>query len=266
MSDPRPPPDAADLMTVVHEAVGGIELEPAEKREVWRFTQRELPYLWSQRTSYFILGSYRDPYIRRLRAVQNELTKQLGAYPFIMGDLLELPTERLNTFDIMFSLLATYSDYIVGVFEKESGGETSELGEIDDPPYFDKSYVFPRDYAWVTDANHESKHHVIQAAIEIAFTDDLTEDETHSRIISLVDHAQASGIDVAEQAVWEVIDDRVEEGADPATYSWVHLNKFRKFELHDRCVPWMTEEELRAAVTELPSPTPRPEWETRDEP
>jgi hypothetical protein len=43
-------------------------------------------------------------------------------------------------------LLATYSDYIVGVFEKESGGEAPELGEIDDPPYFDKSYVFPRDY------------------------------------------------------------------------------------------------------------------------
>lgn len=56
-------------------------------------------------------------------ALQNELTKQLGAYPFVMGDLLELPTDRLNTFDIMFSLLATYSDYIVGVFEKESGGE-----------------------------------------------------------------------------------------------------------------------------------------------
>ena len=118
MTDPSPPPDAGDIMTVVHEAVGGIELEPAEKREIWRFTQRELPYLWSQRTSYFILGSYRDPYIRRLRAVQNELTKQLGAYPFIMGDLLEIPTDRLNTFDIMFSLLATYSDYIIGVFEK----------------------------------------------------------------------------------------------------------------------------------------------------
>jgi hypothetical protein len=113
MSAPSPPPDAAEIMAVVHEAIGGIELEPAEKREIWRFTQHELPYLWSQRTSYFILGSYRDPYIRRLRAVQNELTKQLGAYPFLMGDLLELPAERLNTFDIMFSLLATYSDSFV---------------------------------------------------------------------------------------------------------------------------------------------------------
>ncbi|WP_129115951.1 hypothetical protein [Halegenticoccus tardaugens] len=266
MSDPRPPPDAADIMTVVHEAVGGIELEPAEKREIWRFTQCELPYLWSQRTSYFILGSYRDPYIRRLRAVQNELTKQLGAYPFIMGDLLELPTERLNTFDIMFSLLATYSDYIVGVFEKESGGEASELGEIDDRPYFDKSYVFPRDYSWITDANLESKHHVIQAALEIAFTDDLTEDEAHSKIESLVDRAQDTGINIAEHEVWDVIDDRADEEEGLATYSWVQLNKFRKFELHGRCFPWTTEEELRAEVADLPSPTPRPKWEASDEP
>lgn len=265
MADPSPPPDAADIMTVVHEAVGGIELEPAEKREIWRFTQRELPYLWSQRTSYFILGSYRDPYIRRLRAVQNELTKQLGAYPFIMGDLLELPTDRLNTFDIMFSLLATYSDYIVGVFEKESGGEAPELGEIDDPPYFAKSYVFPRDYAWVSDTNIESKQHVIQAALKIAFVDDLSEDEVQSKIDSLVDRAENSCLDIDEQEVWGVIDDRADEGVEPTTYSWVHLNKFRKFELHDKCLPWTTEDELRTAVAELPSPTPRPEWEESGE-
>ena len=264
MSDPSPPPDAAEIITVVHEAVGDLELEPAEKREIWRFAQRELPYLWSQRTSYFILGSYRDPYLRRLRAVQNELTKQLGAYPFIMGDLLELPTERLNTFDIMFSLLATYSDYIVGVFEKESGGEAPELGEIDDPPFFGKSYVLPRDYAWVTDTNLESKQHVIQAALEMAFTDDLTEGEVHSKVESLVDSAQATGLNVAEDEVWDVVDQRTNEGEEPATYSWVHLNKFRKFELNDRCFPWTTEEELRTAVVELPSPTPRPEWEADD--
>ena len=38
MTDPSPPPDAGEIMAVVHEAVGGIELEPAEKREIWRFT------------------------------------------------------------------------------------------------------------------------------------------------------------------------------------------------------------------------------------
>ncbi len=253
-------------MTLVHEAVGGLELDPGEKRGIWRFVQRELPYLWSQRTSYFILGSYRDPYVRRLRSVQNELAKRLGAYPFLMGDLWELPTDRLNAFDITFTLLATYSDYIVGVFEKDSGGEAPELGEIDDPPYFDKLYVFPRDYTWVTDTNLTSRHHVIQAAVAIAFTDALTDDEKREEIASLVDRARGADVDITEQDVWATVRDRESDGSEPATYSWVHLNKFRKFELHDRCFPWTTEEELRTAVSKLPSPTPRPAWERREEP
>ena len=140
------------------------------------------------------------------------------------------------------------------------------LGEIDDSPYFEKSHVFPRDYSWVTDENLESKHHVIQAALEIAFADDLTEDEVASKLNSLLKRAQETGIAIAEDEVWEVINDRSDTGEERATYSWVHLNKFHKFELHNRCFPWTTEEELRAVVTELPSPTPRPEWETRDEP
>ncbi|MFC6731785.1 hypothetical protein [Haladaptatus sp. DYSN1] len=265
MSGPSPPPDAAVIMELVHEAVGGLELEPTEKRNIWRFAQRELPYLWSQRTSYFILGSYRDPYIRRLRAVQNELSKQLGAYPFIMGDLVELPTNRLNSFDIMFSLLATYADYIVGVFEKDSGGEAPELGEIDDAPYFEKSYVFPRDYTWISETNLESKQEVIQAAIEIAFTDELADDERETEIASLVDRARRADIDITEPDVWDVVGERESTDDALATYSWVHLNKFRKFELHGRCVPWSTEDDLRTAVSKLPSPTPRPTWEEREE-
>lgn len=209
MSEPSPPPVAVHIVAKVHEAVGGIQLDPVEKREVWRIIGSELPYLWSQRSSYCILGRHRDPYIRRLRAAQNQLTKQFGAYPFIVADLVEFPTERLDAHDIAFTLLATYTDDIVGVFVKERGGEAPELGEIDDPPYFAKSYVFPRDYSWIPTENAHP------------------------------------------------MDDESEE----ATYSWVHLNKFRKFELHDRCFPWTTVEELRTAVGELPSPTPRPHWE-----
>ena len=94
----------------------------------------------------------------------------------------------------------------------------------------------------------------------IAFADDLSADEVQSKVESLVDRAQKGGLDIDEQEVWGVIDDRTEEGEEPATYRWVHLNKFRKFELHSRSFPWTTEGELRTQVDELPSPTPRPEW------
>ena len=111
----------------------------------------------------------------------------------------------------------------------------------------------------VTDSNLESKGHIIQAALEIAFADDLSADEVQLNVEPFVDRAQENGLGIDEQEVWDVIDDRTGEGEEPATYSWVRLNKFRKFERHDRCFPWTTEDELRTAVDALPSPTPSPE-------
>ena len=259
--EPSPPPDAAEIMTLVHDALGGIELEPAEKRNVWLFAQRELPYLRSQRTSYFILGSYRDPYLRRLRIVQHELNRRVGAYPLILGDLEEISTDRLPTFDVMFALLATYTDYIVGIYEKESGGEAPELGEIDDAPYFEKAYILPRDYTWFTESNLDSRTHVLDAALTIHFNDDLEESEKHNELTALVQHAQDAGVSITEEEIRDAIAEREDDGTGPTTYSWVHLNKFRLFELHERCYSWTTENELRATVEGLPSPTPRPTWE-----
>jgi hypothetical protein len=117
----------------------------------------------------------------------------------------------------------------------------------------------------VTNSNRESKGHIIPAALEIAFADDLSADDVQSNGESLIDRAQENGLGIDEQEVWDVIDDRTGEGEGPATYSWVHVNKFRKFERHGRCFPWTTEDELRTAVDALASPTPSPEWEERGE-
>lgn len=256
-----PPPDATEIMALVHDTLGDIELEPAEKRDIWSFVQRELPYLRSQRTSYFILGSYRDPYLRRLRIVQHELTKRVGAYPFILGDLDDISSDRLPMFDVMFTLLAGYTDYIVGVYEKESGGEAPELGEIDDAPYFAKTHVLPRDYTWFTESNIASRTHVLDAALRIHFRDDLEEHERQTQLDALLARAQEADISITEQEIGDAIREREDDGTEPTTYSWVHTNKFRLFELHDRCYPWTTESDLRFAVENLPSPTPRPTWE-----
>jgi uncharacterized protein YecT (DUF1311 family) len=255
------PPDATKIMALVRDSLGDIELEPAEKRDIWSFVQRELPYLRSQRTSYFILGSYRDPYLRRLRIVQHELTKRVGAYPFILGDLDEISSNRLPMFDVMFTLLAAYTDYIVGVYEKESGGEAPELGEIDDAPYFAKTHILPRDYTWSTESNIGSRTHVLDAALRIHFRDDLEEHEKQTELDALLTRAQEAGISITEQEIQDAIREREDDGTEPTTYSWVHTNKFRLFELHERCYPWTTETDLRTAVENLPSPTPRPIWE-----
>ncbi|TKX59760.1 hypothetical protein EXE45_17490, partial [Halorubrum sp. SP9] len=50
--------------------------------------------------------------------------------------------------------------------------------------------------------------------------------------------------------------DRLEEREDdeqaPVSYSWVHLNEFRLFELHNRCFAWSSQDDLRNIVDKVP--------------
>ena len=105
MADPGPPSDAAAIMESVNDALQGLELEPNETADILGFANRELPHLHTPEDSYFILGSYRDRYLRRLRIVQNKLDKRLGTYPFLMADLPELISNdsQSSGFDLRFS-------------------------------------------------------------------------------------------------------------------------------------------------------------------
>jgi len=252
MTSVGPPPNAADIKENVNEALQGLQLEPEEISEILSFANQEVPHLQTPETSYFVLGSYRDPLIRRVRIVENELNKRLGAYAFVMGDLREIDISRLPTFRIRFYLLAAYADYIVAVCEQEAGGEVTELGKISETPYFAKSFVLPRDYAWMTDRNLESRADVLTAAVSVYFNSDLTEAELDDELDDLVAQAQQSGIDVERDDLVARIEDREAAASDAVSYSWVHLNEFRLFELHDRCFPWSDPEELREIAQDLP--------------
>lgn len=249
---PESPPNAAAIKEAVDEALHGIELEPGEAAEVLGFANRELPNLHTPDASYFILGSYRDPFLRRVRTVQNELNKRIGTYPFLLGDLPDLDIDRLPTFRIQFHLLATHADYVVGMFEQDAGGEITELGKISSTPYFEKSYVLPRDYAWMTDRQIETPEDVTAAATSIYYNDDLDEEQVESELESLVAAARGKSIEVTYEDVLERIEDRDSDGATEVSYSWVHVNEFRLFELHGRCFRWTTEEELRTVANRLP--------------
>lgn len=252
MADPGPPPNAAEIMESVTDALQGLELEPHETADILGFANRELPHLHTPEDSYFILGSYRDPYIRRLRIVQNELDKRLGTYPFLMGDLSELDIDRLPVFRIRFTLLAAHADTIVAVYEQDAGGEVTELGKISTTPYFNKSYVLPRDYAWMTAQNLDTEADVIAAAATIYFNDDLDEAITEEELDSLITAANKNDIDLVKPDLRERLEDR-DDGEDaPVSYSWVHLNEFRLFELHGRCLAWNTSDNLRDVVAEIP--------------
>lgn len=252
MSDVGPPPNATEIMERVDEALHGLELEPHETSEILGFANREVPHLQTPETSYFILGSYRDPFIRRLRIVQNELDKRFGSYPFLMGDLQELDIDRIPTFRIRFNLLGAYADHIVAVYEQDAGGEITELGKISATPYFNKSYVLPRDYVWMTERKIDTSEDVFAAAMGIYFNEDLDPEAVDDELESLVKAAQNNDIDVTKDAVLDRIEERDNEEEEVVSYSWVHLNEFRLFELHEQCFPWTTSADLREIVPKLP--------------
>lgn len=252
MTDPGPPENAAKIMDHVDEALQGLELEPHEASEILGFANQELPHLQTPETSYFVLGSYRDPFIRRLRIVENELNKRLGTYPFLMGDLRELEIDRLPTFRIRFSLLAAYADCIVAVYEQDAGGEITELGKISSTPYFEKSVVLPRDYAWMTDRKLETEADVFAAAVNIYFNDDLDSNAVETELESLVERARRNGVEISVDELTARISEREAAEQEAVSYSWVHLNEFRLFELHGRCFPWSEPDELRDVTDELP--------------
>ncbi|WP_161596551.1 hypothetical protein [Salinigranum halophilum] len=249
MEDPTPPPHATQLFEYVTHAIGdGIDLEQEELHAILEFDAHEITPLRSPVTSYFILGSYRSPYRYRLRSTAHELNKY-GAYTVILGDVKQLRTRRLPDEDIMFTLIAAFSSYIVAIYEKDSGGEAPELGEIDDPPFFEKAYVYARDY----DPNPTHDFDLVVQTLSDYFDSELDADEREQRLARRLTESESM---LSRDTIQDIVDRRVEADEPPASYSWPHKNKFRKFELHSRFHSWMDPAALPALVVEtIPGPT-----------
>jgi len=114
-----------------------------EEYEALKQSVAELTPIFSAERSYFVLGSYGTPEIRRLQLVKDRLNRQPSAYAFLMVDIR---SEWTNTY-LKFRLLADYTDIIVGVAEHAQGGFLVEQGyftALDE--YFTKTHVFKREY------------------------------------------------------------------------------------------------------------------------
>ena len=89
-----------------------------EEYEALKQSVAELTPIFSAEDSYFVLGSYGQPEIRRLQLVKDRLNRRPGSYAFLMVDIR---SEWTNTY-LKFRLLADYTDVIVGVAEHSQGG------------------------------------------------------------------------------------------------------------------------------------------------
>jgi hypothetical protein len=257
MDKPSPPQNAGDIDEAIDRALCDLELEPDESAAVLAYANRELSSLQTPETTYFVLGSYRDPYIRRLRTVADELNSRIGVYAYVLGDLPELDLDRLPVFEIRFHIVAAYTDTLVGVYEQGAGGEITELGKISDSPYFEHAHVLPRDYYW-PDGDYwpggddiETRAELLAQVVDCYEDDELSESERDQRITELVGNARANGIDVDRAAIESDAQSRLAD-TDRPSYSWVHKNEFRLFDRAGRCHPWVLVETLREVTNEIP--------------
>ncbi|SEH18055.1 hypothetical protein SAMN04487967_3580 [Natronorubrum sediminis] len=269
MSGPRVPRNSYAIYRAVDRIFEGIHSPPqGDYHEVVRYMNEELPRFEQADRSYLILGSYRGAYGRRLRAFANCLNMPTNAESIVLGDTIDLDTAVIPEFDVKLNLLGEAADYIAGVYEKEDGGESPELGVVR-ALFVNKTVVFPRDYTGLTRDSLETREDVIQAALAVYYAAvDHTESEQRvaekkkAELASLLRTAQEEGVDITERELTDRIKERQSDiDEPPAEYSWVHLSFFKRFEAMDQCYPWTTMDELRDCADEMPGPE-RPQWET----
>ncbi|MFC4360428.1 hypothetical protein ACFO0N_20980 [Halobium salinum] len=94
----------------------------------------------------------------------------------------------------------------------------------------------------------------VLAAAQIYAATDVDDETKTAELEVLVERAAHVGIAISVDAARN---DLGEHDIEVPSYSWVHPNDFRLFELHGRCYPWATEEALLEATDELPE-LPRP--------
>jgi hypothetical protein len=259
------PSSASDIHRGIARAVGPHSLTQSDRETIIDYINRELPAFYTPVTTYVVLGSYHHPHILRLRAAAHELNKRPVSFALVVGDTPDFSLSNVSSFRVKFHVLCTAADWVVGVYEKDTKGESNELGKIAEDPYFPKSFVFPRDYHH-PDADITTKSGFIAAAIVTYFDDDLDDDETRAELEHLLAEAEDVGVDVTAQEFVTAIQQREAEldHAPIPTYSWPHLEDFRHFELAGRCITWHIEDELREKIVELPGPD-HSSWETNEE-
>lgn len=260
MDGPRVPHNTEAVYRAVNRIFEGMDPPVSDYHAVVRYMNEELPRFEQADVSYLVLGSYRGEYGRRLREFANCLNMPMGAESIVLGDTLTVDTDVVPAFDVKIHLLGEATDYIAGVYETEGGGESPELGIVR-ALFVAKTFVFPRDYAGFTRDDISTREDVIHSALTVYYSDG-SDGARREALLALLRIAEAENIDIDERELTDVIEQRIDSVDEPpATYSWVHLCLFKRFEAMGRCFPWTTMQGLRNRSDALPGPL-RPRWET----
>jgi hypothetical protein len=246
------PENARDVEEfILTDILHGIELDPQESLSLLTYMQERHKHLFGPFTTYFVLGSYERPFKFRLELVLSELNSRLHAYAYLLAPQPDpdLP-ERLPALKIKFYLHAIYADAIPLILEHNTGGALAEFGRVDRPFLLERTYVFPRGYASHYDDSVDSLAAVRARSIELAYKSD-GEGALHGALEELIEEAKNSGISTTTDDLTAYIEQELGGRLVPS-YSGVLTDGIKHYEQLGQCFPWTTEEDLRAALTNVP--------------
>ncbi|MDZ7731169.1 MAG: hypothetical protein U5K37_09955 [Natrialbaceae archaeon] len=251
--------DQSRVHAALQRSLSGLSLPPDDYSVIRSWINEEVPHLLAAgQTCSLLFGSYRRGYHRSVRVVQYELGKETTATAIVLGDTptleLSLGSHRTDPleFELRFHLLSEFADRNVAIYEKDSGGETVELGLLRQEPCFSQTVVLPRDYYGVGPGSFESREELLTIASHIAMAADLEESQKRRELRGLLATAREEGIDLTEHELTEFLEAELTDRAEDApAYSWVHLALFRHFEEAGRCLAWHSEADLRSIAREL---------------
>lgn len=142
--------ELSDLISETKQYSGRSSLTPTEYYQIKQVMNdpRQLTRINESAVSYLIIGSYHDeaPFSKKdrlefVRLVLNDRVPE--AYAFLMEDIDDAWG---NEFITKFRILASRVDYIVGVFEDNTGGHAYESGIIVSEPYRSRLHILKRAY------------------------------------------------------------------------------------------------------------------------
>lgn len=249
MSGPDIPSESSSIYQAIKRAAGPLwndQVPPDEFQSLLEFIQNHVVPLQYPSPSYLVLGSYRNPYIVRLREFSHELNKRPGHTSVVLGDTPSLDLEQLPESEIKLHVLAAATDRIALVIEKDSGGEIYELGTLT-AVFRHKTYVLPRDFDGMNGSPPRSPREVMATAIKIDSDTSLPDSEKKARIQQVVSEAQARDIAITIDVVADVIKSRrnEEQVSSIPDYSWMVEGALNAYTSLDRCRPWITADQLR---------------------
>jgi hypothetical protein len=178
----RPPKvpikDGGDLSLL--EQIPALSKEDIGIRQVeaiLSFKNEELKFLEGDQYSFFILGNYDEIPRRRLNFICQRLNQKPNttAQTLIklcnfdeLPDIKDKHVKNLPQTHCQFHLVARNIDAIILVAEDQNAGSSVELGELvpssgqqpGEHPYFQDTYVLPRNYSPLTEDDIHNKHSV----------------------------------------------------------------------------------------------------------